>query len=144
MLLISACLLGLPCRYDGAACPSPAAMQSMQQRKVVPFCPEQMGGLPTPRLPCEIQGGDGRAVLRGQARVRDCAGNNLTVEFLRGAHATLAFCQQWGIRQAMLKSRSPSCGCGTIYDGSFGGVLRPGDGVTSALLKQQGIDIIVC
>jgi len=98
-----------------------------------------LSGLPTPRPPAEIQGGDGRDVLEGRARVVNIEGKDVTAEFLAGAQKALRIAQRRGIKEAVLKARSPSCGVGQIYDGSFSGRLREGDGVTTALLKRGGI-----
>ncbi|MCK4471604.1 MAG: DUF523 domain-containing protein, partial [Anaerolineae bacterium] len=109
------------------------------QGDVLPFCPEVAGGLPTPRPPAEIQGGDGGDVLEGRARVVNIEGKDVTAEFLAGARKALRVAQRWDIKEAILKARSPSCGVGPIYDGSFSGRLVEGDGVTAALLKREGI-----
>jgi uncharacterized protein YbbK (DUF523 family) len=107
----------------------------------VAFCPEVAGGLPTPRLPAEIVGGDGEDVLEGRARVVDATGADCTAEFVDGAHQVLAAARAAGARKALLTARSPSCGCGQIYDGTFSGTLRPGDGVAAALLRRDGIQV---
>lgn len=138
MILLSACLAGLCCRYDGRGTECPEAADLLR-RGAVPLCPEQLGGMTTPRPPCEIQGGDGWDVLRGDAKICDENGHDWSAEFLRGAQEVLVFCRRYGVTTAWLKSNSPSCGCGAIYDGSFSGVLRPGDGVTTALLKKNGV-----
>ncbi len=139
--LVSACLMGLPTRYDGRHNCN-AALQSLCHRcRVIPICPEQLGGLPTPRLPSEICGGDGSAVLQGKARVIDKAGKDVTSQFLRGAYAALRLAQLLGVDGAILKSGSPSCGAGRIHNGSFSGRYRAGDGITAALLKGQGIPV---
>ncbi|MCK4452122.1 MAG: DUF523 domain-containing protein, partial [Anaerolineae bacterium] len=101
--------------------------------------PEVAGGLPTPRPPAEIQGGDGGDVLEGRARVVNIEGKDVTAEFLAGARKALRVAQRWDIKEAILKARSPSCGVGPIYDGSFSGRLVEGDGVTAALLEREGI-----
>jgi uncharacterized protein YbbK (DUF523 family) len=106
---------------------------------VLSLCPEVLGGLPTPRPPAEIQGGDGDDVLEGQARVMNTEGRDITTEFLAGAQKVLRVAHRWGIKVAILKARSPSCGVGQIHDGSFSGRLVKGDGVTAALLKREGI-----
>lgn len=139
LLLVSACLVGIPCRYDGDSCPNNQLQALAAQGKVLPLCPEVLGGLPTPRPPAEIQGGDGGDVLDGWARVKNIEGKDVTTEFLAGAQKVLHIAQRWGIKQAILKARSPSCGVGQIYNGSFSGRLVEGDGVTAALLKREGI-----
>ncbi|MBL7183454.1 MAG: DUF523 domain-containing protein [Anaerolineae bacterium] len=138
-LLVSACLVGVSCQYDGGSCPNDQIQDLATQGGVLPFCPEVAGGLPTPRPPAEIQGGDGGDVLEGRARVVTIEGKDVTVQFLAGARKALRVAQRWGIKAAVLKARSPSCGVGQIYDGSFSGRLVEGDGVTAALLKREGI-----
>jgi uncharacterized protein YbbK (DUF523 family) len=96
----------------------------------------------TPREKAEIKGGDGNDVLKGKARVLSKSGQDLTDAFLKGAQQALKTAQAYGCRQAVLKARSPSCGKGVIYDGSFSGALKPGDGVTAALFMQKGIEVL--
>jgi len=139
VILVSACLVGIPCQYDGGSCPHDQLQALAAQGGVSPFCPEVAGGLPTPRPPAEIQGGDGGDVLEGRARVVNIEGKDVTAQFLAGARKALRVAQQWGIKEAILKARSPSCGVGQIYDGSFSGRLVEGDGVTVALLRREGI-----
>ncbi len=136
---ISACLLGLACRYDGTARPDPAAQCLAAQGAWVPFCPEQLGGLPTPRSPARIEGGDGTDVWAGRARVIDAQGRDVTAHFLRGAVESAALCALLGVRAVVLKAHSPSCGAGTIRRGED---LVAGDGVTAALLKCMGLQVI--
>jgi uncharacterized protein YbbK (DUF523 family) len=139
--LVSACLLGLPTRYDGGHNCSAALRRLCRRHRVVPVCPEQLGGLSTPRRPAEIRGGDGLAVLQGEVAVIDEAGNDVTSQFLRGAFATLRLARMFRVDGAILKSGSPSCGAGHIRDGSFSGRRRDGDGVAAALLKRHGIPV---
>lgn len=139
--LVSACLLGLKTRYDGGGNRCPLLLRLCRRRRLLPVCPEQLGGLPTPRRPAEICGGDGWAVLRGEAAVMDEAGRDVTAQFLRGAAAVLQLAQLCRAEGAILKWGSPSCGSGLIRDGSFSGRRRPGDGVTAALLKRHGIPV---
>lgn len=141
-ILISACLLGEKCRYDGTAKEVPHLKELLKDCRLVPFCPEKLGGLDTPRLPAEIQGGDGTGILAGAAYVRNQSGQDLTAEFLRGAQMTLAMAELHRPCIVVAKSKSPSCGSGWIYDGSFTGLLKTGDGVTTALLRQAGF--VVC
>ena len=151
-ILVSACLLGICTAYDGQGRAVPALVRLSAEGRVVPVCPEVAGGLPIPRAPAEIQGGDGADVLDGRARVVDVEGRDVTEAYLAGAQHVLrvarrlcALCGPWGEEvcypTAILKSRSPSCGCGQIHDGSFSGVLVPGDGVTAALLRRNGIAV---
>jgi uncharacterized protein YbbK (DUF523 family) len=139
MLLVSACLAGYRCRYDGKANANEEIIELVRRGEAIPFCPEQMGGLPTPRSPSEIVGeGD---FLCGKARVLSKDGRDCSEQFLLGAQKCLEICRLYGIEEAILKARSPSCGCGEIYDGSFSGRLKAGDGVTAALLKRSGIRV---
>lgn len=140
-LLVSACLVGIPCQYNGGSCPDDQIQALATQGDILPLCPEVLGGLPTPRPPAEIQGGDGWDVLEGWARVVNIERKDVTTEFLAGAQKALRIALRWGIKEAILKARSPSCGVGQIYDGSFSGRLIEGDGVTAALLKREGIII---
>ena len=128
-ILISACLLGVPCRYDGASKPHPLAQALLEEHQLVPVCPEQLGGLPTPRPPAERRGN----------RVVSREGPDVTEAYRRGAEAALTLCRQFGCQAAVLKERSPSCGRGVVYDGTFTGALTEGDGVTAELLSAHGI-----
>ena len=128
-LLVSACLLGTPCRYDGKSKADPRVQALAERYELIPVCPEQLGGLPTPRLPSERRGG----------RVVMSDGRDVTDAYRRGAEASLAICRANGCRAAVLKEKSPSCGCGRIYDGTFSRRLIAGDGVTAEALKARGI-----
>lgn len=141
-ILISACLAGQACAYDGRDRLDARSKAIVESGRGLAVCPEQLGGLPTPREPAEIVGGAGREVLERRARVLSASGSDVTDAFLSGARQALAIALAQGCRQAILKSRSPSCGRGAVHDGSFSGRLRPGDGVTAALLKEHGIEII--
>ena len=131
-VLISACLLGVACRYDGQSHPRSPIPTSNECVTFIPVCPEQLGGLPTPRLPAEICG---NAVIRQD-------GADITDAYTRGAAEALRIAKLYGCRYAVLKERSPSCGSGTIYDGGFSKTLIDGDGVTAKLLQQNGITVI--
>ena len=141
-ILVSACLIGVNCRYDGDNSCDENVVNRMKTDELIPVCPEEAGGLPTPRPPVEIVGGDGNDVLDGKAKVMTADGEDKTEAFLKGARHALQLAQSQGATCVILKSRSPSCGCGTIYDGSFSGTLTSGDGVTTALLKRHGIEVI--
>ncbi len=141
-VMVSACLAGVRCVYDGSHKRREELALLARQKKALLFCPEQLGGFKVPHEPSEIRGGDGKDVLDGKARVVARTGGDVTDAFLRGAAKTLAMAQEHGIRRAIMKARSPSCGCGRIYDGSFTGNLCDGDGVTTALLKQNGIEVL--
>lgn len=141
MMIVSACFAGICCRYDQKHNRVDAIQQLIREGKAVPVCPEQLGGLPTPRNPAEIVGGNGDDVLDGRARVVDNQGNDVTAQFLAGAQETLKVAQSLGAKQAILKERSPSCGSSMIYDGTFSKVKQPGVGVTAALLRRHGIEV---
>lgn len=143
-VLVSACLLGKPVRYDGRAAPAHHAVLSrwLASGRVVSVCPEVAGGLPIPRPPAEIEpGADAAAVLAGRARVTVASGGDATLPFVNGAHEALAAARKQGIRIAVLKEGSPSCGSGYVYDGSFSGVKQPGVGVTTQLLTGAGLRV---
>ena len=131
-ILISACLLGLSCRYDGDSKPHPLAEELARRHQLVPVCPEQLGGLPTPRPPAERRGD--RVITR--------AGGDVTAQYRRGAEETWKLCRLLDCQAAVLKERSPSCGSGEIYDGTFTGTRISGDGVTAETLRAQGIQIV--
>ncbi|MEV0385266.1 DUF523 domain-containing protein [Nonomuraea sp. NPDC050643] len=143
-ILVSACLMGRRVRYDGGAKTSSDAWLAgwREEGRLVPFCPEVEGGLPIPRPAAEIEGGaGGAAVLSGAARVLATDGSDVTAEFLSGARAALETARSHGIRLAVLKEGSPSCGALAVYDGSFEGRRVPGQGVTTALLERNGIRV---
>ncbi|WP_462380699.1 2-thiouracil desulfurase family protein [Pseudomonas sp. Marseille-QA0892] len=139
-ILVSRCLLGQRVRYDGGAHgPFDLLAQWHGQGRVVPLCPEVFGGLPTPRAPAEIPGGQGADVLDGKRPVLTDVGDDVTGAFVRGANEALQLVEQYGIRIALLKARSPSCGNDENYDGTFSGTRVAGEGVTAAALKRQGV-----
>ncbi|MEU1433291.1 DUF523 domain-containing protein [Streptomyces sp. NPDC005786] len=140
-VLVSACLRGVPCRFDGRGKASAEMTAALAGRRPVAFCPEVAAGLPTPRRPAEIVGGDGHDVLDGRARVVDDTGCDVTEAFLDGAGRALEAARGAGCTEALLMARSLSCGRGTVYDGTFAGRLREGDGVTAALLERHGITV---
>lgn len=170
---VSACLLGEPCRYDGASKPCAAVRDLALEPGVelVPVCPEVMGGLPTPRAASELvweglggqaraaetgasgwDAGDAgiaagdkssyRAVSEGLARVVSRDGHDNSMAFLAGARAALEACREQGCTVAVLKAKSPSCGSGLVYDGTFSGTLVDGWGVAASLLRENGIDVV--
>lgn len=144
-ILVSRCLLGNHCRYDGLS--SSNVTNTLLDAgfgiaDIIPICPETDGGLSTPRSPSEIQEGTGIDVLSGRAKVRMKCGTDCTQQFINGANWALRKAQETGTKIALLKSKSPSCGIGQIYDGTFSGVLTAGDGVTVALLKKHGIHVV--
>jgi len=139
MDIVSACLVGLKCRYDGGHKACTQMVKYLTQRKVLPLCPEQLGGLPTPRLPVEFTAGSGIEVLIGQARVINTAAQDVTAQFIQGAEQTLYIARLVRAKRAFLKQKSPSCGFGYI---SQRDKVFPGLGVTAALLVNSGIEII--
>jgi uncharacterized protein YbbK (DUF523 family) len=130
-LLISACLLGIPCRYDGKSVKAVDATALREKYNLIPVCPEIYGGLPTPRTPSERQG--------EKTMMKD--GCDVTENYLRGAKAAYDLCLELGCKKALLKEKSPSCGKGKIYDGSFSGTLTDGNGVTAEYLMERGIEV---
>lgn len=138
--LVSACLLGVQCRYDGGHCLADVAHELQEKYDLIPVCPEQMGGLATPRPAAQIENGDGNDVLDGSAKVVVIeSGKDITAEFIRGAEGTLSLAKFYDLKLAFLKSRSPSCGCGSIV---VDGKTIEGDGVTTAMLKREGIKVL--
>jgi uncharacterized protein YbbK (DUF523 family) len=141
-ILVSACLAGQACRHDGSANKDDEVGRLAAEGRAVLVCPEQDGGLPTPRPAAEIVGGDGADVLAGRARVLTRNGTDVTEQYLTGARVALEAARRAGATTAILKARSPSCGKGCIYDGSFTRATRIGDGVTAALLRAEGIEVL--
>ena len=130
-ILVSACLLGVSCRYDGKSKPNENVIALKDRYNIRPVCPEIMGGLPTPRKASEIQGFQ---VVMGD-------GTNVTKEYRKGAEEVLKLCRLFGCKRAVLKEKSPSCGCGKVYDGTFSGKLIDGNGITAKLLMENGIEV---
>lgn len=141
-VLVSACLAGRACRFDGSANPDDSVGRLVSEGRAVLVCPEVDGGLGTPRPPAEIVGGDGADVLAGRARVVTADGVDVTDAYVAGARRALKAAEEAGARRAILKARSPSCGKGAIYDGSFSRSVTAGDGVTAALLAAHGIEVL--
>ncbi len=141
-ILVSRCLLGQRVRYDGGAHGPFAVLERWQQEgRVVPLCPEVAGGLPTPRAPAEIAGGQGAQVLDGRIPVLTVDGEDVSAAFVAGAEQALALVAQHAIGIALLKARSPSCGNRENYDGSFSGTQVAGEGVTAAALRRAGVQV---
>lgn len=131
-IAVSACLCGFPCRYDGKSKPDEKIKELFDEGKALPVCPEKLGGLTTPRSPCEIING----------RIISSDGEDRTAEYLRGSQKVLELCQKYKIKKAILKQNSPSCGSSHIYDGTFSGTLIEGEGCTTALLRKNGIEVV--
>lgn len=142
LVLVSACLAGRACRFDGSSNPADGVARLVAEGRAILVCPEEDGGLGTPRPPAEIVGGDGHDVLDGAARVVTRHGVDVTEAYVRGAELALETARAAGATTAILKSRSPSCGRGCVYDGSFTRTPRDGDGVTAALLQRNGIQVL--
>jgi len=138
VILVSACLLGLPTRYDGGHCRSPEVVTLAARHHLVPICPEQLGGLSTPRPPSEIEHGDGCDVLDGRARVLSTEGTNVTDSFIRGAWAAAQIAETCGATRAILKEGSPSCGVSRIMRAEQD---VEGEGITAALLRRKGLKV---
>lgn len=132
MKLCSACLLGINCRYNGETKPNEKVIELAKKEKLIPVCPEQLGGLGTPREASEQK--DGKVFTK--------TGKDVTAQFKKGAEEVLKVAKRLGIKEVILKQRSPSCGCGQIYNGDFDGTIIEGDGVTTKLLKENGVKII--
>ena len=130
-LLISACLLGRNCKYNGGNNYTPLVEELKGRFELVPVCPECLGGLPIPHEPSERVGD----------QVLSRSGADVTAAFQRGAEKTLSIAKKAGVRRAVLKERSPSCGCGSVYDGTFSGRTAPGNGVAAELLLARGVEI---
>ena len=132
MKVVSACLAGIKCNYEGRAKPCQQVIDLVARGEAIAVCPEQLGGLPTPRIPSEIV--DGKVINQ--------AGQDVTEEFVHGAEKALEIAIDNGCNEAILKSKSPSCGCGKIYDGTFSDTLIDGDGVFTRTLKERGLKVI--
>ena len=141
MKIVSACLVGINCRFDGENKSSDELIEAFRSGELIPVCPEQLGGLPTPRPPSRIVDGDGYDVLDGKTRVVNQRSEDVTENFIRGAEEVLKIVKILNVKEAILESRSPSCGCGRIYDETSGELIRS-DGVLTALLKRNGVEIV--
>ena len=130
--VVSACLAGIPCRYDGGCSPFLPVLQLVENGQAIPVCPEQLGGLPTPRIPAEIA--NGRVITR--------EGTDVTEAFRHGACEALRLAKEYGCTRAVLKARSPSCGCGPIYDGTFCRRLTEGQGIFARMLLEAGFTVV--
>lgn len=141
-IVLSACLAGVACTHEAQPKTRDWAVKLVAEGRAVPVCPEVAGGLPIPRPAAEIQGGDGGDVVDGDARVVDEHGRDVTDAFVAGAQKARDAARSANAALAILKARSPSCGCGRTYDGTFSGTLRDGDGVTAAMLKREGLRVV--
>lgn len=141
-VIVSACLLGVNCRYDGGNAYSEEVLNYIEENNLnpIPVCPEQLAGLPTPRNQYEVLG-DGFDILEGEGEVRSAYGDIMTSQFKKGAEETLKIAKLLKTEIALLKSFSPSCGAGRIYSGTFSGEGKEGYGVAAALLKKNGVEV---
>ena len=140
--LVSACLLGVECRWDGKSKPCDKLIEMMKEGELIPVCPEQLGGLSTPRIPSEVMDGNGKSVVDGKNKVMNRDGKDVTANYIKGAKEALKIAKMVGATEFIGANKSPSCGKGLTYDGSFSGKLVMGDGVTAALLKKHGIKVV--
>lgn len=141
MILVSSCLAGMKVRYNGTDCLDETIQKLLNENKAIAVCPELLGGFSTPREPAEIIGGNGEDVLAGTAKVVDRSGTDVTDMYLKGAYITLAKAQEVSATLIVLKENSPSCGSTMIYNGEFKGKKIAGNGVTTALLRKNGIKV---
>lgn len=142
MIMVSSCLAGLQVRYNGTHRLDSRIYELVEQNKAIMVCPELLGGFSTPREPAEIIGGDGEDVLQGKAKVVNKSGEDVTDMYIKGAYSTLKQAQEVHAEIIVLKEYSPSCGSSMIYNGEFKGETIVGDGVTTALLKRNGLKVI--
>ncbi|MBG9444582.1 DUF523 domain-containing protein [Cytobacillus firmus] len=142
MILVSSCLAGLKVRYNGTHSLNNGIAKLVEENKAITICPELLGGFSTPREPAEIIGGNGEDVLNGKAKVIEKSGKDVTELYIKGAYATLNKAKEINATVIVLKEHSPSCGSSMIYNGEFIGKKLEGMGVTSALLKRNGLKVI--
>lgn len=142
LILVSSCLAGLKVRYNGTSCLDNRIEKLLLDNKAMTVCPELLGGFVTPREPAEIVGGDGEDVLDGTAKVIEKSGRNVTDLYIKGAQRTLEIAQRLGATTIILKEYSPSCGSSMIYNGEFIGQKISGIGVTTALLRRNGLHVV--
>jgi len=131
VIIVSACLAGVECRYNGQAFPIPVVIDMVKKGQAIPLCPEILGNLPTPRLSAEQCG----------RKIFSSDDHDLTVEYVTGAKIALRIAKLVGCKKAILKSKSPTCGCGMIYDGTFSGKMIEGDGIFCKMLKGENIEV---
>lgn len=142
MYIVSACLCGINCKYSGGNNYNEKVQKLLKEGKAILVCPEQLGGLTTPRLPAEIVEGTAEEILDGKGRVLNSKGEDVTKYFVKGAKETLEIAKMAGCTMAILKSKSPSCGFQKIYNGNFNGTLKKGNGITAELLLKNGVSVI--
>lgn len=140
--IVSACLIGKNCFYDGSSRYNPKIKELFDKGCAIAVCPEQLGGLKTPRPPAEIFAGSGEDVLKGKAYVFNKEGKEVTVNYIKGSKEFLNIAREYAVNKAILKSRSPCCGKGRIYDGTFTNRLRRGNGIATVLLLRNNIEVV--
>nr|WP_154896895.1 DUF523 domain-containing protein [Paenibacillus xylanexedens] len=140
--LVSSCLAGVACRYNGTASLDEKIQELVAQEQAMMVCPELLGGFSTPREPAEIIGGTGKDVLAGTAQVIERGGRDVTDLYIKGAYQTLEWAKRLDVTCVVLKEFSPSCGTQAIYDGNFANHKVQGEGVTLALLRHEGYEVI--
>ncbi len=140
--VVSACLIGKSCFYDGSTRYKSQIRDLVDSGEAIALCPEELGGLRTPRPPCEIFAGNGEDVLKGKAYVFNKQGRDITINIVKGSREFLNIAKECGVGKAILKSKSPCCGRGKIYDGTFTDRLRSGNGVAAELLLKSGIEVM--
>jgi uncharacterized protein YbbK (DUF523 family) len=141
MILISACLCGVNCRHDGRIIENEKLKKLAIRKKAIPLCPEVLGGRNVPRPPAEIIDGTAEDVINGSAKVKDISGKDVTNETITGVMYVVAAVKRLGIKKAILKTKSPTCGKGQIFDGTFSGKLIDGNGVLTTVLLKEGIEV---
>lgn len=142
MIAVSACLIGINCKYNGNNNENDKVVEYLKDKNFILICPEQLGGLSTPRNPAEIINGDGYSVINNEAKILDNSGKDVSSEFIKGANECLKIAKIYGCKEAILKEGSPSCGSNFIYDGSFSGKKISGVGTTTALFRKSKIKVI--
>ena len=140
--IISACLIGKNCFYDGTSRHKPEIRDLVDRGEAIALCPEELGGLKTPRPPSEIFSGSGEDVLKGKAYVFNKQGKDITINLIKGCREFLNIAKECAVKKAILKSKSPCCGRGRIYDGTFKDRLRKGNGIAAELLLRNGIEVV--
>lgn len=140
-MIVSACLVGVDCKYSGGNNYNDKVKEFLKDKQYIIICPEQLGGLTTPRKPSEIDKIGGKEVLKGKSKVINCDNEDVTENFIKGAKESLKIAKMFNCKKALLKEGSPSCGCNLIYDGTFTGQKISGMGVTAALFNENNIEV---
>lgn len=140
-MIVSACLVGVDCKYSGENNYNDKVKEFLKDKQYIIICPEQLGGLTTPRKPSEIDKIGGKEVLKGKSKVINCDNEDVTENFIKGAKESLKIAKMFNCKKALLKEGSPSCGCNLIYDGTFTGQKISGMGVTAALFNENNIEV---